>query len=309
MRPKLHHPQPLARRFSSFVLLIALTALVYPLNVSAQRAHRSDPVVTLETVNHAMGALCAARTMDELNTAPIDEMQARPSLPTGHVQAVTGHERATRLLPLARELTAEALRDLAREYDVPPVLRSTLMARLNRVRRVRPEMELRDNAAVIMSDPGAIHFGTIFLASLRSDEAMLSVLAHELVHIADGNEESLRPLFQRVAQRAIMADIGINNISRARSEELTCDLVGVRVARLFIERTPTSETLGRRMSRSNQHKCDERDTTDESHLSPRATMRALLALDSFLTRSVTEETNNLAGAPSVEPTRAGMPRE
>ena len=307
MRPK--YPHPSKRKFSVFVLLIALAALVCPLNVAAQRAaHATDPVVTLETVNHAMGALCAARTMDELNTAPIDEMQARPSLPAGHVQAVAGHERATRLLPLARELTVEALRDLAREYDVPPMLRSTLTARLNRVRRVRPEMELRDNAAVIISDPSAIHFGTIFLASLRSDEAMLSVLAHELVHIADGNEESLRPLFQRVARRAIMADVGVNSISRARAEELTCDLVGVRVARLFIERMPTSETLARRMARSVQHNCVERDTTDESHLSPRSTIRALLALDPFLARSVTDDAGSLASALYIEANRTGTLR-
>lgn len=237
-----------------------------------------------------MGALCAARATDDLGSAPIDEMQARPSLPVGHAQAVMGRERAARLLPLAKELTAQAVREIAREYGVPPVLQSTLLARMGRVQRVRAEMELRDNAAVIPSEPHSIHFGTIFLASLRSDEAMLSVLAHELTHIADGSEESLRPLFARVAQRAMQSPIGIRNISRARAEELVCDLVGVRVVRAYIERTPNAEYLARRMARSVQHNCVARDSTDEAHLSPRDTMRVLLALDSFLAHAVTDGT-------------------
>lgn len=299
LNPHLHRRTPSARKFSAVILSIALAALAvaFPHNATAQSsAHSREATANLETVNYAMGALCAARTADELNTAPIDEMQARPDLPAGHSHAVAGRDRATRLLPLARELTAEALRDLAREYDVPPVLRSTLLARMNRVRRINADMELRDNAAVIVSAPDAVHFGTIFLASLRSDEAMLSILAHELTHIADGSENSLQPLFQRVADRTRQANIGIGNVSRARAEELVCDLVGVRVARLYIERTPSAVPLARRMARSVQHNCVERDTTDAAHLSPRATMRALLALDSFLARAVTEDAT-VAGAP------------
>jgi predicted Zn-dependent protease len=51
-------------------------------------------------------------------------------------------------------------------------------------------MESRDNASVFLSKPHVITFGTIFLAGLRSDEGMISVLAHELMHIADGDNDS-----------------------------------------------------------------------------------------------------------------------
>ena len=40
-------------------------------------------------------------------------------------------------------------------------------------------MDSRDNASVYLSRPHVITFGTIFLAGLRSDEGMISVLAHE----------------------------------------------------------------------------------------------------------------------------------
>ena len=58
-------------------------------------------------------------------------------------------------------------------------------------------MESRDNASVFLSRPHVITFGTIFLAGLRSDEGMISVLAHELMHVADGDNDSLRPLVCR----------------------------------------------------------------------------------------------------------------
>ena len=63
-------------------------------------------------------------------------------------------------------------------------------------------MASRDNASVFLRRPQTITFGTIFLPVCRLSEAMISVLAYELVHIADGDRDSLRLLFRAVGNRA-----------------------------------------------------------------------------------------------------------
>jgi len=241
---------------------------------------------TDELVRRAMNAACAERELDPQGSAPIDEMQARPSLPLRHAEAVAGAERAERLLPVAKILAAESLRRLMREYGIreTPAVRAAF-ARLSQVKVIKPDMELRDNASVLYSEPRTIRFGTIFLAGLRSDEGMLGVLAHELTHVADGAGGSLRALFRGVAQRAGRA--ASLRISARRGEELTCDLVGALAVRAYIARTPGVETLARRTARALAHNCVEHDYTDHAHLSPRTTMRALLALDPTLARELT----------------------
>jgi hypothetical protein len=117
---------------------------------------------------------------------------------------------------------------------------------------------------------------------------MISVLAHELTHVADGASGSLGALFRGIAQRASRAS-GLQRINVRRGEELTCDLVGARAVRAYITRTKSVETLPRRTARALAHNCVERDHTDRAHLSPRTTMRALLVLDPALARELTGE--------------------
>jgi hypothetical protein len=231
-------------------------------------------------VERAMGAVCMERSQDPLGSVPIDVMQARPSLPLAHPDAVAGLKRAERLLPQARDLVVASLRDLSTEYNIEEARIRIATARVLAVNKIEPDVELRDNASVILSTPRTIYFGTIFLAGLQSDEGMVSVLAHELTHIADGREDSLHPLFRLVGRRA--ATLTGMRIAGRRPEELSCDLVGAMVARAYIERTPGKEALARRLARAIEHNCVEEDGTDEAHLSPRNTMRALLALDPTL---------------------------
>ncbi|HEX9918470.1 MAG TPA: hypothetical protein VGA87_04835 [Pyrinomonadaceae bacterium] len=239
-----------------------------------------------EHARRAMDAACAEREQDPQGSAPIDEMQARPSLPLRHAEVVAGAERAERLLPMAKILAAESLRRLLREYGIREsrAVRGAF-TRLSQVRLIKPDMELRDNASVLYKEPRTIRFGTIFLAGLRSDEGMLGVLAHELTHVADGAGGSLRALFRGVARRA--GGAASLRISARRGEELTCDLVGALAVRAYIARTPGVETLARRTARALAHNCVEHDHTDRAHLSPRTTMRALLALDPALARELT----------------------
>ena len=218
-------------------------------------------------------------------------MQARPSLPVSDPAAVDGLRRAERLLPTTRQLVATAISELAKTYHLyaTPAGRAQVaaaIARVEAVKRVKPDVDARDNASVLLRDPRTIEFGTIFLAGLRSDEAMISVLAHELTHIANGRPESLRPLFFAIARRASLRT-GFR-IRGQRAEELSCDLVGVIAARDFINETASWEPGPRRLARAFEHNCVEDDTSDEDHLSPRNTIRTLFALDLELATEVLE---------------------
>src|SRR6185295_13946885 len=194
-----------------------------------------------------------------------------------------------KLLPIAKSLVINSLRQLANEYGLQrsPKFNARLqlaIARVNAVKRVRPDMDSRDNASVFLSKPHMITFGTIFLAGLRSDEGMISVLAHELMHIADGDNDSLRPLVSAVGNKA--SDLTGLDIHGQRGEEITCDLIGAMAARAYVANTPGYESLARRLARSIQHNCVEQDEGDDDHLSPRNTIRALLALNPMLVREL-----------------------
>ena len=230
---------------------------------------------------------------DEFATAAkrraIDDMQARPSLPIHSPEAKAGAERAQRLLPIAKSLLISSLRQLVNEYGLnkSPRFETRLRlatARVNAVKRVRPDMESRDNASVFLSKPHVITFGTIFLAGLRSDEGMISVLVHELMHIADGDHDSLRSLVSAVGNRA--SDLTGLDVRGQRAEEITCDLIGAMASRAYVASTPGYESIARRLARSVQHNCVDIDEGDEDHLSPRNTIRALLALNPVLVREL-----------------------
>jgi hypothetical protein len=188
------------------------------------------------------------------------------------------------------------LRTLARAAGVPNETLHPALARLSAVRHIKPDVELRDNASVYYQDPHTIRFGTLFLAGLRADEAVISVLAHELTHAADGSRTTLAPLFRAVAQRAARANK--MRVTGHRAEELTCDLVGVLVARAYIAQTPSVEPFARRTARAVEHNCVTRDETDLAHLSPRRTLRTLLALEPAFAREITGEQAAAEQAPT-----------
>jgi predicted metallopeptidase len=244
---------------------------------------------TTALIDNAIGIVCTQAKLDPQSSVAIDDMQARPSLPLQSPEAQAGAERAQRLLPVAKSLMINSLRQLVVEYglDKSPrfeVRMRQAIARVNAVKKVRPDMESRDNASVFLSKPHVITFGTIFLAGLRSDEGMISVLAHELMHIADGDNDSLRPLVSAVGNKA--SDLTGLDIRAQRGEEITCDLIGAMAARTYVASTPGYESITRRLARSIQHNCVEQDEGDDDHLSPRNTIRALLALNPVLVREL-----------------------
>jgi hypothetical protein len=202
---------------------------------------------------------------------------------------IAGAQRAQRLLGTAKNLVTGALRQLSGEYGIRNsksygVRIRRAIARVQAVNHVKPDVDARDNASVYLKHPHTITFGTIFLAGLPSDEGMVSVLAHELVHIADGDGDTLQALFRAVGDRASRLT-GLR-IRDQRAEELTCDLVGDVAAQSLISSTPNYEPLPRRLARSVEHNCVDEDDSDEDHLSPRNTIRAVLALDPKLRRGL-----------------------
>jgi hypothetical protein len=253
------------------------------------RAHTSMSPEAKALLEQAIAIVCTQAKLDPNSSIAIDEMQARPSLPVQSPEARAGAERAQRLLPVAKELVINSLRQLSIEYGFQKSARFNLrlrkaIERVNSVKRVRPDMDSRDNASVYLSRPHVITFGTIFLSGLRSDEGMISVLAHELMHIADGDNDSLRALVAAVGNK--VSDLTGLDIHGQRGEEVTCDLIGAMAVRAYIVSTPDYASVTRRLARSIQHNCVELDEGDEDHLSPRNTIRALLALNPGLVREL-----------------------
>lgn len=295
-------PSPFPRLISLtrlFILLAALGLFLPHIGTVAQRrvrsgSHSSSARDALtkedrETVEQAIGIVCSERVQDPKGSVPIDEMQKRPSMPLQAPAVVGGAERAQRLLPVAKNLVISALRQLSATYKIDQARNyearfNQAIARVQAVVRIKPDIDARDNASVYLKSPRTITFGTIFLAGLPSDEGMVSVLTHELVHISDGDGDSLRPLFRAVGERA--SSLTGMRIRDQRAEELTCDLVGEMAAQSFISDSPSYEPLPRRLARSVEHNCVDEDDSDEDHLSPRNTLRALLSLDTALRRQL-----------------------
>ena len=293
-----------SRKFAAFLLAITLvggsfgvsaqkrkrppTPVAQPGTAAGSQTSHSRDLLTPEAreiIELASGIICQERIRDPKGSVPIDDMQARPSLPARSPEAVAGAERAQRLLPTARNLVVVSLRQLAKEYGFSNSAHNRArlqraIARVQAVRNIRPDVDSRDNASVFLRNPHTIVFGTIFLAGLPSDEGMLSVLAHELVHLADGNEDSLSLLFQTLGNRA--TKLTGMKIQDQRAEELTCDVVGSLAARAFVAATPSYEPLPRRLARALEHNCVDKDEGDDDHLSPRNTIRALLSLNPAL---------------------------
>jgi hypothetical protein len=249
-----------------------------------QQDFSHDTTKPLDPISRAVGMICRERTADYLGSTPIDVMQASPSLPLKHPDVVAAIKRAEQILPTAREYAIEALRELAAEHKLEDARLQAAEARIKAVTKIEPDVDLRDNASVSTNRPTVITFGTLFLVGLRSQEGMLGVMVHELTHLGDGKEDSLQPLFQKVGRRA--ASLTGMRVTGRRAEELTCDLLGAIAARKLIARTPTRDALPRRLARVLGHNCVEHDDTDEAHLSPRNTMRALLSLDEVLAHGI-----------------------
>src|SRR5258706_13804353 len=104
--------------------------------------------------------VCNERVRDPRGSIPIDDMQARPSLPVDSPEAGAGGQRGQRLLPAARRLVIASIKQLSRDYNVSGTKGFDLkmqraIARVEAVRDVRPAMDSRAIAPVLMRNPRA----------------------------------------------------------------------------------------------------------------------------------------------------------
>ena len=248
---------------------------------SRRRSSRENETrASIESVDssaYSMDLVCQNLSSDSLGTVPIDEMAAQDPLPVNDRRVAAAKQRAERLLPVAKKLLPAALKRLARNYGEDTSDFARITARVSAVDRITPDIEAHDNAFFGNHNPREIVFGTVFLAGLRSDEAMIAVIAHELTHVVDGPGRVLQNLFMRISRQA--SDLGGISVQRAQGVELGCDLAGLYVLQDYIAHTSSKEPKSRRMARAFQKNCVSLDLADATHLSPRTTQRLLFMLE------------------------------
>jgi hypothetical protein len=237
-----------------------------------------------DVIERAAASICEERLRDRQGSVPIDQMAAQRPLPLTNPSVTAGRKRAERLLPVARRLVPSALSRLAADYNLEAVNLNWINERVKTVSVIKAEVEAHDNAYWRPSDPNAIIFGTNFLAGVRSDEAMITVLAHELTHAVDGTDRSLQPLFTRVEARA--SKVSRLRINERIAAELTCEAVGLQAMRAHTGKASRKVEV-KRLARAMGKNCVRLDLADANHLSPRETLRVLLALEPELAMAVT----------------------
>src|SRR5678816_1810051 len=107
-------------RFIGSVVLICLL-LSGSLAQRKSGSHTTRPRATMSPearalLEEASAVVCTQAKLDPKSSVAIDEMQARPSLPIHHPDAVAGAERAQKLLPIAKTLVINSLQQLATDY-------------------------------------------------------------------------------------------------------------------------------------------------------------------------------------------------
>src|SRR5436853_6421584 len=123
-------PQPYNRNRNKSLLLsilLLIQLVVAPVSIAQRQPSRNgahstttrEPFSSADRriVERAIGATCAERIRDPSGSVPIDEMQARPSLPVSNPDDVNGQHRAERLLPAARKPGVNASIPRAKAHD------------------------------------------------------------------------------------------------------------------------------------------------------------------------------------------------
>jgi hypothetical protein len=215
-------------------------------------------------------------------------------------QARLGIKNARRLLPLAKNLTLEALRASLKSSGLVREKQS-----IASVKKIVLDPGLGDTAEVREDNLSVIHIGTEYATYLTSDDEVMLLLGHELTHVA-ARTGRLNQFIEEVAETARL-DASIAPVERQK-EELACDFVGAEVLKRFIALHPTEETNAERFTRAFgydppaerfarawQYFCDyyKGDLGDEEHLSPYQTLNTLLRFDTELKALVPDDTMSI----------------
>jgi hypothetical protein len=270
------------------ILIWWLCLILFALPCQGQSAIQTNdtggPSENANRVERTIEFICQDRTRDPKATIPIDRMATQPVMPLTTSRVIAGRDRAESMLPVAKRLLPFALSRVAANNGLEPLNSKWILERIQSITAIRPDVSEGDNASWHPSEPNVIVFGRVFLNALRSDEAMLAVLSHEITHAINGTDHALEPIFRRVSHKS--------SVGLAAAEELVCELVGIEVVRDYINQTSSLSSQSRRLARSLQKNCVSFDLSDAHHLSPRHTMRMLIKLDPKLSFTTAQKPKN-----------------
>jgi hypothetical protein len=206
-------------------------------------------------------------------------------------QVHLGIENVQRVLPLARRLTLESLR----EADVGDPLKKSGLLRekrlINAVHKIVLDPLLADSAEVRDDRLSEIRIGPDYALNLTSDDEAIFLLGHELTHVA-ARSGRLKHFIDNVTETA-RSSASVES-TEDQQEDLACDFTGAEALKRFIALYPTEEpeavrfarvvgygSPSVRLARAWEDFCDSYngDAADDEHLSQSQTIRALLSLD------------------------------
>jgi hypothetical protein len=237
-----------------------------------------------------------------LATQAVGEGEDYRRLPTYSWRQVhLGLKNVRRLLPLAKRLTLESLR----EADVgDPLKRAGLLREqrlVNAVDKIVLDPWLGDAAEVREGHLREIRIGSDYALHLISDDEAIFLLGHELTHVA-ARSGRLNQFIGNVSERArLSANV---EPTKAQREDLACDFTGAKVLKRFIALSPSEDSAGVRfvravgyeshsvrLSRAWDDFCASYngDVGDERHLSQDQMISALLGLDPELKALMPED--------------------
>jgi hypothetical protein len=211
-------------------------------------------------------------------------------------QILLGIKNARRLLPLAKRLTLESLRERVKTSALTKEAR--LIASVN---RLVLDPDLGDSGEVRAEDLSKIWIGPDYATYLVSDDEAVLLLSHELTHVA-ARTGRLNNFIDSVARTARIS-VGIE-FNQEQKEELACDFTAAEVLKRFIASHPTSEpsfkrfslpfgyeTPAKRLTRAWADFCTSYRgaSRDDEHLSRDQTIRSLIVLDQDLKALVPDD--------------------
>jgi hypothetical protein len=188
-----------------------------------------------------------------------------------------GMRNVRRVLPVAKDLTVEALGSAALRFGVPPPRIKAADRLIASANRVVLDKRLGDAAMVNDRCPSEIRIGPVCAAGLLSDDAAVFILAHELIHVGNAGDD-LEALAEMVTREA--SSMACVSTTDWQQGDLACDFIAQIVLRNFVGRRPTSQCPEERICLT----LTAGNAGDKTHLSDAQTLRALIGLDPQLRR-------------------------
>jgi hypothetical protein len=260
-----------------------------PARVLSEVEHLS----TAELETFSLKALSTLRERRGLSANHLAEAEADYEAQTinGWREVHLGIRNVRRLLPLARRLTLDALR----EAQVGDPLKKSGLSKEKRlidaVHKIVLDPSLADTAEVWDDRLSEIRIGPDYALDLTSDDEAIFLLGHELTHVA-ARSGRLNQFIENVTETARhSANV---ELMEDQKEDLACDFTGAEVLKRFIALHPKDEPEAERFARAVGYESTavrlarawddfcasyNGDAGDEEHLSQAQTIRALYGLD------------------------------